>query len=255
MKINSSIPCSKLLASAFACLALVACGGGGGGDDGGDEGGGDDGGDVVVDEDGTPVFGCDGASSLGGAYMIEVVDNFDIPGEFTFPFLPIQGHLDGRVLQLVPVEEIVNTTCDDLDEGTCGTHYGATSNDLGTASPSGLHSTLRLMAMGNADMPNFPALAVIHGGYRLEEEELTVWIYTVGYDAASTELMEFAVQYLVIAGDAIAPVRVDSIGTDDDCDCFVDQADEVRYEDGFGGDAEEGSVIVGDGILVFNLRR
>ena len=77
----------------------------------------------------------------------------------------------------------------------------------------------------------------------------------MGYDAASTELMEFAVQYLVIAGDAIAPVRVDSIGTDDDCDGFVDEADEVRFEDGFGGDAEEGGVIVGDGILVFNLRR
>jgi hypothetical protein len=254
MKIINSVPCSNFLVSAFACFALVACGGGGGGDAGGDDGI-DGGGDVVVDEDGTPVFGCDGASSLGGAYMIEVVDNFDIAGDFTFPFLPIQGHLDGRVLQLVPVEEIVNTTCDDLDEGACGTLYGATSNGLGTASPSGLHSTLRLMAMGNADMPNLPALAGIHGGYRLEEEELTVWIYAVGFDAASTELMEFAVQYYVIAGDAIAPVRVDSIGTDDDCDGFVDEADEVRFEDGFGGDAEEGGVIVGDGILVFNLRR
>ena len=251
MKINSSLPCSKLLASVFACLALVACGGGGGGDDDGV----DDGDDVVVDEDGTPVFGCDGASSLGGSYMVEVVDNFDMEGDFTFPFLPIGGHMDGRVLQLVPVEQIVDTACDDLEEGACGTVYGATMPGLDTASPSGLHSTLQLVAMSNARMPNFPALAGMHGGCRLEEEGLTVWFWTVAIDAASSDLMEFVAQYYVMAGDAIAPVRADRIGVDDDCDGLVDELDEIRLEDGFAPDAGEGSVVVGEGVLIFKLRR
>jgi hypothetical protein len=231
-------------------IFLAGCGGGGGGEE---DTGGDDG-DVIVDDgDPTPALGCDGAASLGGPYVVEVLDNFDHGTVLSFPFLPIASHLHGRVMELVPVEELLPESCEDDD--TCGTVYGATSAGLGTASPSGRHSTLQVMTGANRNLPDIPALAGMVGGVRLEAENLTVWMWSGFATMASDESMQFALQYYVYSGDAIGSERQDTAGVDDDCDGIIDEPDEERLVDTVASDPDTGSPVVGDGIVILKLRR
>jgi hypothetical protein len=251
MKYNT-LPLRTLVNSSLCVLPvfLAGCGGGGGGEE--DTGG--DGGDVIVDDgDPVPALGCDGAASLGGPYAVEVVENMDFGGAMSFPFLPIAPYLHGRIMELVPVEELLPESC--RDDDTCGTVYGATSAGLGTTSPSGRPSTLQVLTGANQAIPELPALAGMIGGLRLEAEDLTVWLWGAVATMASNESMQFVLQYYVFSGDAIVSEQAGTAGVDDDCDGFVDEPDEDRLVDTVGLDPDTGSQVIGDGILVFKLRR